>query len=83
MIKMKDKFDGLKKLTRMPDLVFVSSLKESDLAVREAKRMNVKVAAISNTDADPDVVDFIIPANDRSKKSIDLIVEAIKKEIAE
>lgn len=81
LIKMKDKFDGIKKLTRMPDLVFVSSLKESDLAVREAKRMGVKVAAVSNTDADPDEVDFIIPANDRSKKSMDLIIEAIKKEL--
>ncbi len=81
MVKMKTKFDGLKKLTRLPDLVFVSSLKESDLPVREAKRMGIKVAAISNTDADPEEADYIIPANDRSKKSVDLIVEALKKEL--
>lgn len=79
--KMQTNFEGLKKLTRQPDLVFVTSLKESALPVREAKRMGIKVAAISNTDADPEDADFIVPANDRSKKSVDLIVETIKKEL--
>ena len=51
--KMQRNFEGLKKLTRLPDLVFVTSLKESALPVREAKRMGIKVAAISNTDANP------------------------------
>ncbi len=81
MQKMKVKFDGLKKMTRLPDLVFVSSLKESGLPAREAKRMGIKVAAIINTDANPDEVDFMIPANDRSKKSVDLIIESLKKEL--
>lgn len=81
--KMGVKFEGLKKLTQIPDLVFVSSLKESALPVREAKRMGVKVAAISNTDANPDEVNYVIPANDRSKKSIDLIINNIKKELTE
>ena len=81
--KMGTRFDGLKKLNKMPDMVFVSSLKESALPVREARRMKVKVAAISNTDANPDEVDFVIPANDRSKKSVDLIIQTIKKELEE
>ena len=83
MKKMQGRFDGLKKLTRIPDLVFVSSLKESALPVREAKRMGVKVAAIANTDANPDEADYVVPANDRSKKSIDLIIEIIKRELVE
>ena len=81
MKKMGEKFEGLKKLIKMPDLVFVSSLKESALPAREAKRMKVKVAAISNTDANPGEVDFVIPANDRSKKSVDLIIETIKEDL--
>lgn len=83
MKKMANKFEGLKKLTKMPDLIFVSSLKESALPVREAKRMGIKVAAISNTDADPEEVNYVIPANDRSKKSVDLIIQNIKKELTE
>ncbi|MBI4158582.1 MAG: 30S ribosomal protein S2 [Candidatus Yanofskybacteria bacterium] len=79
--KMTKNFGGLRKLTRMPDAIFVSSLKESELPVREAKRMGVKIVGIANTDSNPDEINQIIPANDRSKKSVDLIIEAIKNEI--
>src|SRR2546422_944176 len=50
--KMQTHFGGLRKLSKIPDVVFVSSLKESALPVREAKRLNVKVVGIANTDAD-------------------------------
>ena len=82
MAKMSTRFEGLKKLTRMPDVVFVSSLKESALPVHEAKKMGVKVVAITNTDSNPTSVEFSVPANDRSKKSVDLIVDALKSELA-
>jgi small subunit ribosomal protein S2 len=81
--KMQTKFGGLKKLTRVPDAIFVSSLKESELPVHEAKIMGVKIVGIANTDSNPDEIDHIIPANDRSKKSVDLLIEAIKKEVSE
>ena len=77
LAEMKRNFEGLKKLTRMPDLVFVASVKEGALAVHEARKMGVKVIAIANTDADPAGLVRVIPANDRSKKAIDLIVNAI------
>ena len=79
--KMSVHFEGLKKLIRMPDAVFVSSLKESALPVREAKRMGIKTLGIANTDSNPDDMDYVIPANDRSKKSVDLIMEIIKNEL--
>lgn len=79
--KMQRKFSGLKKLVRIPDAIFVSSLKESVLPVHEAKRIGVKVVGIANTDSNPDEIDYVIPANDRSKKSVDLIVQTIKKEL--
>lgn len=79
--KMSVHFEGLKKLTRIPDAIFVSSLKESALPVREAKRMGVKILAIVNTDSDPNEASYIIPANDRSKKSVDLIMETVKTEL--
>ena len=79
--KMSVHFEGLKKLTRLPDAVFVSSLKESALPIREAKRMSVKTLGIANTDSNPDDMDYVIPANDRSKKSVDLIMEIIRNEL--
>ena len=81
--KMTVRFDGIKKLTRLPDAVFVSSLKESALPVHEAKKMGLKVIGIANTDSDPDELDYVIPANDRSKKSVDLIMEIIKNELTQ
>jgi len=80
--KMKTRFNGLKKLTRLPDVIFVSSLKESSLAVREAKKMGIKIISIANTDSNPKEVDFIIPANDCSKRSVDLILEIIKQKLS-
>lgn len=79
--KMQTKFSGLKKLTRMPDAIFVSSLKESELPVHEAKITGIKVVGIANTDSNPNEIDYVIPANDRSKKSVDLILEAVKKDL--
>ena len=81
MNKMSTHFEGLKKLTRMPDVVFVSSLKESALPLHEAKKMGVKSIAITNTDSNPKSVDYMVPANDRSKKSVDLILDALKREL--
>ena len=81
MAKMTTHFDGLKKLTRMPNVVVVSSLKESALPAHEARKMGVTVVAITNTDSDPNSVEYMIPANDRSKKSVDLILEALKTEL--
>lgn len=76
------KFDGIRKLTRVPDIIFVTSLKESQLPVREAKRVGVKVVGIVNTDSDPKQIDYPIAANDNSKKSVELILEAIRKGVS-
>src|SRR3989344_1232370 len=79
--KMKVRFDGLKKLTRAPDLIILGSLSEGTLAVHEAKCTNVRVIAIGNTDANPAGVEVVIAANDRSKKSVDLILDTITERL--
>jgi len=81
MVKMKHHYEGLKKLTRMPDIVFVSSVKEGKLPVAEARKMGITLAGIVNTDANPNLVQYAIPANDRSKISLDLIINAIVNEL--
>jgi len=80
IVALKKKFDGLRKLTRVPDVMFISSLKESQLPVREAKYAKVKVVGIVNTDSDPKQIDYPIPANDNSKKSVELILETIRNQ---
>jgi small subunit ribosomal protein S2 len=79
--KMQTKFGGLKKLSKLPDVVFISSLKEGALVVNEAKITGVKVISIANTDSDPTSISQVIPANDRSKKSVDLIIQTMQTEL--
>lgn len=82
MQKMKNKFDGLKKLTRIPDIMFVSSVKEGKLSIAEAKKMGVKLVGIVNTDANPKEVNHAVPANDRSKMSVDLLLNVMLRELS-
>lgn len=81
LAKMKISFDGLKKLIRIPDVVFVSSAKEGALPIAEARKTKVRLVGIVNTDADPQSVDIAIPANERSKASVDLILNTLKQEL--
>ncbi len=81
IVALRKKFDGLRKLVRVPDILFISSLKESQLPVREAKYAKVKVVGIVNTDSDPKQIAYPIPANDNSRRSVELILEAIKRGI--
>ncbi len=78
IVALVKKFDGLRRLTRLPDIIFITSLKECQLAVREAKLTKIKVVGIVNTDSNPEQIDYPIPANDNSKKSVELILETIK-----
>lgn len=74
-----EKFQGLSRMTKLPDIVFLSSLRHGGLPFREAKRLGIKVMAICNTESDPHTVDYAIPANDNAKQSVELILETIKK----
>lgn len=81
--KLKNRIGGLKLMTRMPDMVFVSSVRKSELSIREAKRMGVKIIGIINTDSDPLEIDYPIPANDNARRSVELIIDTLKKGLEE
>ncbi|PIZ44879.1 30S ribosomal protein S2 [Candidatus Wolfebacteria bacterium CG_4_10_14_0_2_um_filter_39_18] len=77
--RMKKLFGGLRDLTRLPDLLFVidPSIKGHTTAIHEAKITKVPVMAILDSDDDPTVVEWPIPANDHSKMSIDWVINKI------
>jgi small subunit ribosomal protein S2 len=60
----------------MPQAVFVVDTHREEVAVREAVRMKIPVVGIVDTNAKPELVDYVIPANDDAVKSIELIVKA-------
>lgn len=74
---LEKKFGGVKKLTKTPEAIFVADFKENLLAVREAKKIGIKVVAICDTNTDPGPIDYPIPANDDAASSVKIIVETI------
>ncbi len=70
-------YEGVQNLNRLPDAVFVVDSHHEKTAVAEAVRKKIPVIAIMDTNADPDLIDYPIPANDDSYKSIDLLIKTI------
>ncbi|MCK4454018.1 30S ribosomal protein S2 [Candidatus Parcubacteria bacterium] len=78
---LKTKFEGLKTLSRVPDTMFVLDIRKDDLAVKEAKMKGIKVIAICDTNTDPSLIDYPIPANDDAISSVKYILEKVKEAI--
>ena len=75
------KFGGIKELGRIPDAVFVCDLKGDILAAKEARAKGVKVIGICDTNIDPTLVDYPIPASDDAASSIKYILDKVKEAI--
>lgn len=81
--KLQTLFGSIAELTRLPAALFVVDVNIEHIAVAEAKRLNIPTFAIVDTNSDPNVVDFPIPANDDAATSVDLIVGVVTKAIEE
>ncbi len=77
------KYSGIKDMNGQPGIVFVVDMLADKNAVAEARRLNIPVVAITDTNADPTLADYAIPANDDAIKSIQIIVDYIKQAVAE
>ena len=81
--KLKKVLEGIETMSRLPGAMFVVDIKKESIAVKEAKRLNIPVFAIVDTNCDPDPINYIIPANDDAVKTIELIVKAMADAIIE
>lgn len=79
--ELERKFDGLHALKRIPDMLFVVDVKRHKDAIAEARHMGVKVVGIVDTDANPEVVDYAIPANDGTRSSISCLLSWLVSQI--
>ena len=70
---------GVEAMNDLPDVVFVADIVRDNLAVREARRLKIPVVGIVDSNADPDLVDFVIPANDDAIKSLEYIFGFVKE----
>lgn len=81
--KLEKNLGSIADLTRLPSALFVIDVEKENIAVKEAKRLGIPVFGIVDTNADPNKVDFAIPANDDAKDSVEVILAACCEAINE
>ena len=81
--KLEKNLGSIADLTRLPSALFVVDVLKEQIAVREANRLGIPVFGIVDTNSDPNNIDFVIPANDDAKDSVEIILNACCSAIAE
>jgi small subunit ribosomal protein S2 len=81
--KLLDKLEGIRDMKTLPDALYVVDITKEEIAVMEARKLGIPIIAIVDTNADPTLVDYPIPANDDAVRSIQVITEVIKSAILE
>jgi small subunit ribosomal protein S2 len=79
--KLEKYLAGVKDMGRLPGAVFVVDARREIIAVREAAKLGIPIIAITDTNADPDLIDFPVPGNDDAIRSVTLIAEAVADSI--
>ena len=82
-VKLADQHRGIKDMRRLPDAVIVVDAQYEDTAIREARRLDIPVIAIVDSNTNPKKVDYPIPANDDSIRTIQLIIAALADAVNE
>jgi small subunit ribosomal protein S2 len=80
--KLEANLGGVADMRKQPDAVFIVDLRKEQLAVREARRLNLPVIALVDTNCDPDEADYVIPGNDDAIRSCSLVIRAVADGIA-
>ena len=87
LTREKDKLEkvlgGIATMNKLPGAIFLIDVKKEHIAVDEARKLNIPIYAIVDTNCDPELIDYPIPANDDAVKSIELITRVIADSITE
>ena len=82
-IRLSDQHRGIKDMKQLPDIVYIVDAQHEATAVKEAKRLEIPIIALVDSNTDPSLVDYPVPANDDSLRTIQLITTAIADAIIE
>ncbi|MCK5515459.1 MAG: 30S ribosomal protein S2 [Desulfobulbaceae bacterium] len=82
-VKLDRNIGGIKNMRKLPDVLFVIDPRKEEIAIGEAKKLNIPVVALTDTNCDPDGVDYIIPGNDDAIRAIKLISSQIADAVLE
>jgi small subunit ribosomal protein S2 len=75
--KIKANLEGIRKMERMPGVMFIIDTRREHIAVKEARKLGVKTVALIDTDSDPDLIDLPIPGNDDAMRAIEIILKEL------
>ena len=81
--KLEKNLGGIKDMKKLPGAIFVVDSKKEEIAVKEARKLGVPVIATVDTNCDPDVIDFPIPANDDAIRAVKLLTSKIADAVLE
>ena len=88
--KLKDEFDklqtnlgGIREMNKLPGVMFIVDPHNEDIAVAEARKLNIPIVAITDTNCDPDLIDYVIPGNDDAIRAVKLISSVIANAVIE
>ena len=81
--KLKLYFEGVREMKKMPDAMIIVDPKKELNAIREARKLNIPIFGIVDTNCDPDLVDYVIPANDDAVRSIKVVLGVLNNAICE
>ena len=82
-VKLDRNIGGIKDMRTLPDVIFVVDPNKEEIAVSEANKLNIPVIALTDTNCDPDGIDYLIPGNDDAIRSIKLISSLIAEAVME
>jgi small subunit ribosomal protein S2 len=81
--KLEKNLGSISDMTRLPGALFIVDIKKEHIAVAEARKLNIPIFAMVDTNSDPRLVEYVIPANDDASKSIDKVLTHVTNAIAE
>ncbi|MFK5959478.1 MAG: 30S ribosomal protein S2 [Lutibacter sp.] len=81
--KLEKNLGSITDMTRLPGAIFVVDVKKEHIAIAEAKKLNIPIFAMVDTNSDPRGIDYVIPSNDDASKSIDKVLSFVVEDIAE
>ena len=83
MEKKKKNLGGIKDMKEIPGVMFVVDPKKERIAILEARKLNIPVVGLVDTNCNPEDVDYVIPGNDDAIRAIKLIIEAMANAVIE
>lgn len=83
IVRLRENFDGLRRLRKIPDAVVIIDISHDAVALREARRVKVPIIALTDTNTDPRLVDYPIPANDDAQPAVAYLLGRLKSAVLE